>query len=170
MHRFLIGYSLPFAACLGLAGWTHARFGVAYPADWVALGLTLLAAPILASLAAVSLVHIRRPRRWLMRGTPGRIRAGVFGLLAGTAAIPLIGIALYFANRPMPGTPDFEWSPGQDMRRVHDAVIVAPLCFATAWIGASLMPRRRAGSCAACGYDVRYSLDSGRCPECGRAI
>ena len=82
----------------------------------------------------------------------------------------MIGVALYFVNRPLPGSNEFEWAPGQDMRRVHDALVVAPICFATAWVAVWLLPAFRAGVCVTCGYDVRYSLDSGRCPECGRAI
>jgi len=170
MHRFLLGFGLPFAACLAWAGWTHGRFGAGYPADWIALGLTLLVFPILSALAAVSLVQIRRPRRWLLADAPGGVKAGVIGALAGAAAIPAIGVALYFVNRPLWGVIDYEWTWDNDMRRVHDSMVVAPICFTTAWLAAWLMPMRRAGTCVACGYDVRYSLDSGRCPECGRTI
>lgn len=170
MHRFLIGFAIPFAACLGWAIWTHGRFGAAYPAEWAALALTLLVVPILAGLAAVGLVHYRRPRRWLLRGATGRWRAGLLGLLAGLVVIPAIGVAIYYVNRPPPGSREAQWAPDLDMERVNDAVVVAPVCFVFALLGAWLLPQRRAGSCVGCDYDVRYSLDSGRCPECGRAI
>jgi hypothetical protein len=170
MHRFLIGYSLPFAACVAVAGWTHGRLGAVSTGDWAVLALTLLIVPVLSGLGAVSFVQIRRPRRWLMRGAPGAIRAALLGMAAAVTAIPLIAAVLYVVNRQLPGTPEFEWDPTRDVGRVPDTLVVAPICLATAGIAAWLLPTRRAGTCAKCGYDVRYSLDSGRCPECGRAI
>lgn len=161
---------MPFLGILCGIIWTHGRFNALRPADWAAAVITLLAVPLLSASIAVALVQIRSPRRWLVRHGPGRKRVIFLSLLAGSLAILSTGISLYYANRPWPGTDIANFDPDTDMRRIPDAAVVAANALAFAALATWLMPRRQPGLCAGCGYDVRFSLESSRCPECGRSL
>ena len=70
---------------------------------------------------------------------------------------------------------DYGWYEARDRIFMRSPIgpgsmITGVSTFLSTLIFTGLMPRRRAGLCARCGYDIRYSLDSGRCPECGTAI
>jgi hypothetical protein len=54
--------------------------------------------------------------------------------------------------------------------RMADGLLVAGSFGLGAWVLLMLMRRVQPGYCRACGFDVRGSLASGRCPECGRSF
>ena len=61
---------------------------------------------------------------------------------------------------------------GRMLRWFYSVVIVALTAEATVYFLVERRRRRRAetGLCQGCGYDLRASWQSGRCPECGRLI
>lgn len=168
--RFLLPFLASFLATLATVIWTHGRYNALRPADWAAATITLLLVPLVSAWLALILVQLRKPRRWLQRGAAGRKRAAAIAFLAGSLSIASTGVCLYYANRPWPGSEESQFNPGLDTRRIPDALVIGLNAFAFATLAIWLMPTRRPGLCAACGYDIRFSLDANRCPECGRPL
>lgn len=173
MLRFVPAFILPFLLAFASVLWTHGRFGVLRSSDWLALILLLLATPMLSAILAVALVHGRRPRRWLQPGLPGRKRAFALGLSAGLLALLLASVALFANDLYVESEP---WAQQSWLERYYDrprapeVAILAIATFLAALLTLWLMPRPRPGRCRQCGYDIRYSLASARCPECGAPL
>lgn len=170
MHRFLAGFMVAPLALYGWMFWSERFSDYRTVGDWLIVAISVVAAPLLAATVATAFLHVRKPRRWMTRGARGTKRAFVLGVMAGGFAMAASPFAIYFANRPWPGTEDAEWEPDLDVERVPDAVVPAAVSFPPALFAVWFMPRRRPGHCIRCGYDIRYSLDSGRCPECSERL
>lgn len=210
MITYLAAIVLPFLAVVGGIAWTHGRFEALRTSEWIALVITLIVVPMLASILAVRLIQIRAPRRWLQPGWRRKRKLLVVGFIAGVGSVGLTALGVSIVNRDewyelsRPGafalSDAFYWlgSERRNPRSANDAawsetfadgfflnmnelpimrspigpesMITGVSTFLSTLLATGLMPRRRAGLCARCGYDIRYSLDSGRCPECGTAI
>ena len=70
---------------------------------------------------------------------------------------------------PVSPTP-WWWEGWSDAKRVPDALVIALCAFLCTFAAVWIMPLRRPGRCARCNYDVRYSLHTDRCPECGAPV
>lgn len=173
MLRFLPAFILPFLLAFASVFWTHGRFGVLRPGDWLALVLLLLVTPVPAAILALALTHGRLPRRWLLPGAPGRKRAFILGLLAGLLALLVASVALHANYLYVESEP---WAPRSWIERYYDrphlpeVAVLAVATFLAALLTLWPMPRPRPGRCRQCGYDIRYSLASARCPECGAPL
>ncbi|MCA9256870.1 MAG: hypothetical protein KDA33_14575 [Phycisphaerales bacterium] len=154
MIRFALGLALPY---LGLFAYQGHEWGLGLNdlGRWKALREPAMgfSAAVLTVLLLAILLNYRRPKRVLSRGTKTALRpvwAGVaISVLTILIAIPVVVFGSAYA-------PDWALL---SVSSIPPALLVLLLC-------KSIRP----GRCLACGFDVRASLDAGRCPECGRPI
>lgn len=146
MIHFVLGFAIVWCMPIGLNLFTQFDGGFYYLA-WV-FGLT----PALFAWLMAWFIQLRSPRIFLMsgRGMPALIR----GLLAGGISLVLTAGGIVVIRGP--DFPDI-------------LILVLSSSVATCLI-VLLSPRIRAGLCARCRYDIRASLEFGRCPECGLTI
>jgi hypothetical protein len=103
--------------------------------------------------ATAQVIHLRHPRRMLDRRSGDFASPVFFGAATGFLTVLLASASLLWLDR---------W--------LSDAAIFAiAAIIATRLVMFAARPRP-AGCCIACGYDVRASLELGRCPECGMAL
>lgn len=119
----------------------------------IGLVMTLVVFPTCCAAVVISVWHEKRPRKAFMQVSSSTLRLLIAGFLVGALgwAMTLGGII---------GLDSF----------VPDGVIIGcSFALATAlalWRMRSPVP----GHCLSCDYDLRTSLDFGRCPECGLAF
>jgi len=157
---------LPWLAVFCFTWETHGKGGAFNASNWIVLAGTLVAIPGVSASLAAGAAQVLRPRRWFTIHGSGWKRVVLLGLLAGAISIPISALALYFANRTSFTT---DWTRHYGAR-VPDGWITGVCSLLTAALIVRMMPVCRPGECRGCGYDVSHSLDSGRCPECGRAL
>lgn len=161
MIAFLMGVAVACgvsAACPGLAETLlDDGSGSSEAGAWSWALVWMVAAQVLAAGLAADLVHGAAARAFLARGRFS-FPAIALGLCVGTIAALLIVVALAAA---------FPWTAGHPLR---SPVLATVITGATSAAVLLLSHRRRAGSCAECGYDLARLTPStgGRCPECGR--
>ncbi len=153
MIRFALGFSLPFSALfttnLVLNQW-YRWYGATH---YVLAVVTLCGIPTLCAVAVAAIMHYRRPRR-MFQGHTGRpiapLTCGIaIALLAVTLSVPVVVVA---------------------DEQVPDAALLAAASLVSTMLVMLLTAKRRPGLCIRCGYDLRSSLNSGRCPECGLSL
>ena len=196
MLRFVLAFAVPFVTTAAYFQWLNAPFAALDRTDWIRIALTLIVVPLATAAAISGFLHLRHPRRWLTSRAAGANIALLFGGAAGCAALVLTAVVAFYANQPLrqqfadpatdatwsastepnpaflyPGGPTPYWWPGwSDQKRLPDALIIALCTFLCTLPAVWIMPLRRPGRCAKCNYDVRYSLHTDRCPECGTAV
>lgn len=145
MLRFMVSFAWAWGVLLAWAvvrrpWWAEAGYeGV--------VAAKLLALPVAAGWIAVEIAaRVRRPRAMRPR-VRATLRLVVSGLVAGTASVLVSASVL--AAAPLAG---WDWA------------VVAGAASAAAAGAVWTMPRRRAGTCDHCGYEVGALA---RCPECG---
>lgn len=194
MRYFLTALLLPFLVQLGSMIWSHGiRDHVLRPAEYAALVILLVLAPLTCAWFSAALVQLRRPRRMLLRHAPQRIRATLCGLIAGCGSWALVALGTHYladrisgvlrkglsgrlfgrdtsAAEPSSIERIASLSGGVPTDQIADLLLV---CAAVTIFTPSivwLMPVRRPGLCLKCRYDIRASLAYERCPECGTPI
>jgi len=154
MIRFTIGIALPFVAVIGLFVYRLMRSGVLLTDATVRsidAGLSF-GFCILGSAFVVTIAHYRRPRR-LFQNIDRKYRRVLVGMMTGA-------IALFFA---VPGIVFLE-------EYANEQVLLGASGLLAGFIATLFLRKSRPGICLGCGFDLRASLDRGRCPECGRGI
>lgn len=115
--------------------------------------LSLALAPWIGAVAGALLLHAARPMR--LFADRGRRRSAklALGAASAIATAGMILLALPLADGRLPDS------------------AVAGVCALLASVAVlfTACRRDRAGDCLGCGYDLRGSRLSGKCPECGRA-
>ncbi len=194
MRYFLSALLLPFLVQLGSMIWSHGiRYHVLRPAEYAALVILLVLAPLTCAWFSAALVQLRRPRRMLLRRWPQRIRATVCGLIAGCASWTLVALGTHYLADRISGVlrdglsgrffgRDSSAAAPSSVERIASLSGAVPtdqiadlllVCVAVTICTVSmvwLMPTRRPGLCVKCRYDIRASLAYERCPECGTPI
>ncbi|MFG0328359.1 MAG: hypothetical protein ACF8PN_00535 [Phycisphaerales bacterium] len=163
MRWFAIGFTIPFAALVGVTIWREMLLDALTTdyAIWVADGmydrldigvmLVLLGvAPPLTAITAASLVHLVCPLRMCDRRRPGVATRVGAGALAGLVVIALTVVGLALAHEQVP-----DWLI---LITAATTGTVAVLIFC---------PRLRRGHCLVCDYDLHACVGTNRCPECG---
>ncbi|MCB9852148.1 MAG: hypothetical protein H6819_03560 [Phycisphaerales bacterium] len=154
MIRFALGLMLPYLGILTYQAYEW-RLDFAEPSQWQSLiGPAIgFGAAMLTVLLLTIVLDYRRPRRMLSRGSKRALRP-VFAGVAISALTVLFAIpAVVFGSEYAP-----DW--------LLLCVSSVPPGLLVLLLSKSIVP----GQCAACGFDLRASLDAGRCPECGRGI
>lgn len=150
MIRFGCGCLTPFAALFATTVvWTGRQYPLAAE-ECFSFGLALLAWPLLSASATAALVNVRRPRLVFDRRAGRRLQPFALGVLTGLLGIVLAALLIIWVDDYAPDGLIFAASSA-----LAALAVVAPLRAA------------RPGLCIACGYDLRASIDFGRCPECG---
>ncbi len=112
--------------------------------------------PAALALLLANIAHFRRPRR-LFGGHAGGARMFAAGVAAGALTIVLaLPLSLLTLDNLVPAkfvAPDWLVFP---VASLFANSLVLAFCRST-----------RPGLCPKCAYDLRASLDAGRCPECG---
>jgi hypothetical protein len=153
MLRFVLGHvSSTLALALTSLVWA-ARPVRTHPGDVLRSLLILCVLPTACAWGAASLVNTWRPRR--LFDTRAR-RSGTLILLGAESGLLAIvitaGLLVLFEQLHM------------------DLLLFALMAAVSACLLLCSCRRVRPGACVACGYDIRASLDYGRCPECGTSI
>lgn len=154
MIRYLLGLALPY---VGLVAWEAHIRGNAFLNGWfwrslAGPGMVYTTAILTACLISL-LVNYRRPRRMFTRSRHASFRPVFAGAVISTLTILIaIPVVVYGSEY----APDWSLLSGSTLLPTLAVLI---LC-------------RRAvpGTCRDCGFDLRASLDAGRCPECGRVF
>lgn len=160
MIRFVGGVLLPFFAAGGWIAWSAGRFNVFRWREIIVLAILLLLLPAFSAWSAARLAEHRR-RRAVVRRPDLRFVRLVCGVLTGALGLGLAALSIALFDRYRPDAVASHWP---------DAVPIAAAVFFVTLLVVALLPGRRAGLCGGCGYDIRGSLNFGRCPECGLAI
>ncbi len=152
MFRFVIGFtSLFFAIVIFEMLGSQSRIVQMFPKllwRWV---LLVVIAPSFSVMAIAIMAHHLRPMRMFQPKATGTLGPMQFGLILGLIVAVLIPFALVWLVR---------W--------VDEAFIPALVTGVVSIPALTLVARRCVpGYCVRCGYDIRCSLDSNRCPECG---
>jgi|GEM_PF-1721648 len=154
MIRFTIGAAFPFVAIIGLFVYRLVQNNVPLTEslmESIDAGLSF-GFCILGSAFVVTIAHYRRPRR-LFQNIDRKYRRVLVGMMTGI-------IALFFA---VPGIVFLE-------NHANEQVLLGASGLIAGFIVSVFLRKSRPGICLGCGFDLRASLDRGRCPECGRGI
>jgi len=154
MIRFTIGTALPFVAIIGLFVYRLMQNNVPLTEslmESIDAGLAF-GFCILASSFVVTIANYRRPRQ-LFQNIDRKYRRVLVGLMTGV-------IALFFA---VPGIVFLE-------DHANEQVLLGASGLLAGFLVSLFLRKTRPGVCLGCGFDLRASLDRGRCPECGRGI
>ncbi len=153
MIRFALGFFMPFAALfttnLVMNQW-HRWYGGQH---YAFAAVTLCGVPTLCALAVAAIMHHRRPRRMFQRHTGRPIAPLACGLTSALVAVALTVPLVVVSSETVP-----------------DAALLAAASLLGTMLVMLLAARRRPGHCIRCDYDLRSSLGSGRCPECGLSL
>ncbi|MCG3130138.1 MAG: hypothetical protein FLDDKLPJ_00886 [Phycisphaerae bacterium] len=114
---------------------------------------TIAILPVAAGVIVAALVDHVRPLRILSRRAPVGARPFLVGVFASVITILVAGAYIMVADIAVP-----------------DAALLCGVQSLSLLIILLTARRVWAGRCIRCDYDIRGSLDSGRCPECGAAI
>ncbi len=150
MIRFCVGCLTVFAAAFATTVVWSGRQSSLGVEDCFSLGLALLAWPLLSASAVAALLNVRRPRLVFDRRAGRRLKPFALGVLTALLGIVIAALLLVWIDRYAP-----------------DALIFAASSALAALAVVSPLRAARPGMCIACGYDIRASIDFGRCPECG---
>ncbi len=147
---YAIVFALPGLAVI-LLNHNHLRYSIHPASIAYYLFQTLVVIPAYTAATVAGLLHWLRPRRMFQRHQRRVLRTVLLAVIAGTATQAIRGIA----------TARWGLDKRQSMWLMGGATVVCTL--------ASLIQRRhaRAWVCPVCGYDLRGSVHSPRCPECG---
>lgn len=149
MRSFTIATMLPYLAMLAWLEWSVGRFGVMRISEHLTLALMLVILPLTMIWLARGLAERRLPRRFLSSAGRHTQTATALGLVNAVLSSAIILMAAYF------------------LPKVYESALIAATLFATTYLIIHLTPTRHPGRCESCNYDLRASLDSPRCPECG---
>lgn len=146
MVCFLLGFAIVWLIPMGWNTFTQYDGGLYY-LIWI-FGIS----PVLFAWITAWLIQFKSPRAFMTNGH--KVGGVVRGLYAGAAS-------LMFAAGGIVG-----------VRRSDFPEILVLLFSASVATGLVLLlsSRVKAGLCARCHYDIRASLEFGRCPECGLAF
>ena len=152
MFRFCTAFSLVFAAVLIWHVSSESSGSVNLPGG-LALAMVLVVAPGFSALATCAIVHHWAPR-WILEPAAPHLRQLFCGAAAALLSIVGATSILIFIDGRVPG-----------------ALLLTGTSSAATFVTLMVFSRRcRPGHCLTCGYDVRVSLNFGRCPECGKGI
>lgn len=152
MIRFAIGLGIPY---FGILAYQAHAWGLEFwkPWRWSSLAgpaISFSAAILTAVLLAIVL-NDRRPRQLLSRPPRSFLRPAATGAIISVLTLLLAIPAVVFGSEYAP-----DWLL-LSISTLLPALLVLSFC-------KSIVP----GACVGCGFDLRASLDAGRCPECGR--
>lgn len=170
MRRMIVGFLvLPVAAFVLLAcdvkqwvasyGSTLLAFGLeedrvcglpAWSAELIVVTVELILLPVAIVWLTARLWNRFRPKMILCGSHHHALQQLLAGLMLGLCCMSLTTLCVVFGPDALP---DLTFT---SVSSLAACLLVFPLC-----------ARPRPGLCAACGYDIRASLDMGRCPECG---
>lgn len=183
MRAFVLGVLSPYVAALAYNLVWHDKLHLFPTAILVRFILVTCVIPVVMAIGAMMLVHRVWPRRILDPGANGMVRSLILGTSAG-----LGGLVIAAAGPPIAeGIADRVWQKAEVVERQLGVLIWHSYCLpdgeisdmvkggtggllASAVLLLAFGGRRRTGLCLNCDYDVRASLNAGRCPECGMAI
>ena len=154
MIRFALGLVFPYIGILSYQAYEW-RLDMTKPWRWQGLAGPAIGfgAAVLTVMLVAILLNYRRPKRVLSRGTRRLLRP-VFSGMAISVLTVLIAIpTVVFGSAYAP-----DW--------LLLCVSTIPPALLVLSLSKSIVP----GQCMACGFDLRASLDTGRCPECGLGI
>jgi len=151
VRNFLFGYA---CVLLALFGW-NLYLMIDEPfyqgRDYTLLMFRLICAPLFGTAGVVVLLQQFRPRKVLDRSRQGTFMPFAYGAVAAMLAVGVASVPIAYSN-------------GSFFDAISLGVCSA---MATAVILLVGSRRRRPGCCLGCGFDIRASIDFGRCPECG---
>lgn len=141
------------------------------PEDWLPALAALSVAPGLGAYFGARVTLLRRARSCFSSTGWRSAFVLIAGLLTGAVALFIGGLLLGGVSRVLQDL--IPWYPGDRFflpYRVGELAAFGLAAYCSARMIASTMAVAPVGVCQKCGYDIRYSLESGRCPECGTAL
>jgi len=154
MIRFIISFVAVLAAVYGWNLASDRYFMVLEKLLKGPIALQFCLIPTLASASIALLIHTLRPRRLFDSPTSQSLKPILLGIVTGLTSLGSVLLAL---------------SPlGIN---ANDTLILISSSVGVTFIILMLFGGcRQCGHCRRCGYDIRMSLEFGRCPDCGMAI
>lgn len=154
MIRFALGLMLPYLGILTYQAYEW-RLDIMKPWRWQSLvGPAMgFGVAVLTVLLVAIVLNYRRPKRVLSRGPSQALRPILAGMAISVLTVLFAIPAVVFGSEYAP-----DW--------LLLCVSTIPPAMLVLLLSKSIVP----GQCVACGFDLRASLDTGRCPECGRSI
>lgn len=143
---------LPCLAMFAWLEWSVGRFGVMRISEHLTLALMLVVLPLTMIWFARGLAERRLQRRFLSSAGHHTRTTTALGLVNAVFSSAIVLLAAYF------------------LPKVHESALIAATLFATSYFIIRLTPARQPGRCESCNYDLRGSLNSARCPECGTKL
>jgi len=161
MSRWIAGYTF---VCLFVFGWNVSQLpcdpaSLNHFAGWAVL---LFALPTATAGFTSAWRNFRRPLRLFDRRTSSGFSAAARGITAGLATFIAAAAMVLVLERTLPWR--LSVAPGTD------CTVMILSAFLGARAGLLFARPIRPGRCVRCDYDLRMSIEYGRCPECGTSI
>lgn len=121
--------------------------------DFLQTALSLCIIPSLSAVAVSHMIHRQYPRRLFDANAGHPIRPVLCGFAAALLALIIATPCVVLLDRFL-----------------NDAVILGAASPLSTGFIMRFCAKKKPGLCTHCGYDLRGSLDIGRCPECGLAL
>jgi hypothetical protein len=152
MLNFLAGFATIGAAIFLWNRPLSANLPLPEGQDWH-LAILFLFSPLFSAWVTVGVAKYFRQSRLFDTKSPPKSRQLFCGITAGILSMLIAGCGAILFDRQQ-----------------NDTVIVVLSTILGTSIVIRLSRTIRPGHCARCDYDLRSSIDFGRCPECGLAI
>lgn len=153
MLRFTIGYFAFFLGLFVFNLFTEDWYRWYGALDYLSSIVFLCGIPTVCALAVTVTLNHRRPRKLFDPDAGHHVAPFFRGFLAAMLAVVIsIPIVVFGDNH------------------VGDVVLLGFASMVATGSVVFFATPRKPGHCIGCGYDLRCSLDTGRCPECGSTI